>query len=112
MRPSGLIFDISLEYYMHVCLCKLTVADKFLLLHVWDIQASHVGGGHALGEGSQAPPGSEPVREPRQVTVTVEVVGVQTPETDEERDESLCAKPFSGLFTFCRQKLNPVTSAE
>lgn len=44
-----------------------------------------MGGGHALGEGSQAPPGSEPIREPGQVTVAVEIVGVQTPETDGER---------------------------
>lgn len=47
-----------------------------------------MGGGHALGEGSQAPPGSEPIREPGQVTVTVEIVGVQTPETDGQRDFS------------------------
>lgn len=39
-----------------------------------------MGRGHALGEGSQAPPGSEPIREPGQLTVTVEVVGVQTAE--------------------------------
>lgn len=45
-----------------------------------------MGGGHALSEGSQAPSGSEPIRKPGQVTVTVEVVGVQTPETDGERD--------------------------
>lgn len=38
-----------------------------------------MGRGHALGEGSQAPPGSEPIREPGQVTVAVEAVGVQTP---------------------------------
>lgn len=81
--------DISVEYRMYACLCELTIADKILLLHIWDIEAPHVGGGHALGEGSQAPPGSEPIREPGQVTVTVEIVGVQTPETDGERDE-LC----------------------
>lgn len=33
-----------------------------------------MGGGHALGERSQASPGSEPVGEPGQVAVTVEVV--------------------------------------
>ena len=49
-----------------------------------------MGGGHALSEGSQAPPGSEPIREPGQVTVTVEVVGVQTPERG--RDRSLTLK--------------------
>lgn len=64
---------------MYVCLFKLTVADKILLLHIWNVEAPHVGGGHALGEGSQAPPGSEPIREPGQVTVAVEVVGVQAP---------------------------------
>lgn len=66
---------------------ELTIADKILLLHIWDIEASHVGGGHALGEGSQAPSGSEPIREPGQVTVTVEVVGVQTPEIGRGIDE-------------------------
>lgn len=64
---------------MYVCLFKLTVADKILLLHIWNVEAPHVGRGHALGEGSQAPPGSEPIREPGQVTVAVEVVGVQAP---------------------------------
>lgn len=56
------------------------MTDKILLLHLRDIETSHVGGGHALCEGSQAMPGSEPIREPGQVTVTVEVVGVQTAE--------------------------------
>ncbi len=71
------------------CLCvfELTIADKILLLHIWDIEAPHVGGGHALGEGSQAPPCSEPIREPGQVTVTVEIVGVQTSETDGDKDK-------------------------
>lgn len=64
---------------------QLTITDKILLLHIWDIEAPHVGGGHALGEGSQALPGSEPIRKPGQVTVTVEVVGVQTPETEISR---------------------------
>lgn len=68
---------------------KLTIADKIFLLHIWDIQAPHVGVGHALGEGSQAPPGSKPIREPGQVTVAVEIVGVQTPETDGERHKYL-----------------------
>lgn len=68
---------------------QLTIADKILLLHVWNIEAPHVGGGHALGEGSQAPSGPEPVREPGQVTVTVEVVGVQSPEAHEETQEDL-----------------------
>lgn len=63
-----------------MCCCQLTIADKIFLLHIWDVEAPHVGGGHALGEGSQAPPGSEPIREPGQLTVTVEVVGVQTAE--------------------------------
>jgi len=65
---------------MYVGYCQLTIADKILLLHIWDIEAPHVSRGHALGEGSQAPPGSEPIREPGKVTVTVEVVGVQTAE--------------------------------
>lgn len=34
--------------------------------------------GHALREGGQAPPGPQPIREPGQVAVAVEVVGVQT----------------------------------
>lgn len=63
-----------------MCQCDLTVADKVFLRHIRDIEAPHVGGGHALGKGGQASPGSEPIREPGQVTVTVQVVGVQTPE--------------------------------
>lgn len=39
-----------------------------------------MGRGHALGEGSQASSGSEPIREPGQVTVTVQVVGVEAAE--------------------------------
>lgn len=63
-----------------MCHCLLTTADKILLLHIWDIQAPHVGRGHALGEGSQASSGSEPIGEPGQVTVTVQVVGVEAAE--------------------------------
>lgn len=55
----------------------LTVADKVFLGHVGHIEAPHVGGGHALSEGGQASPRPQPIREPRQLTVTVEVVGVQ-----------------------------------
>lgn len=65
----------------------LTSAEKILLLHIWDVETSHVGGGHALGEGSQAPPDSEPIGEPGQLTVTVEVVGVETPETDRRTEK-------------------------
>lgn len=45
-----------------------------------------MGGGHALGEGSQAPSGSEPIREPGQVTVAVEIVGVQATERKRGRE--------------------------
>lgn len=68
---------------------QLTVADKILLLHIWDIKPSHVGGGHALGEGSQAPPRSEPIGEPGEVTVAVKVVGVQTTEKHREGEKLL-----------------------
>lgn len=71
---------------MYLCQDQLTIADKILFLHIWDIEASHVGGGHALSEGSQAPPCPEPIREPGQVTVTVKVVGVQTTERDGRGD--------------------------
>lgn len=63
-----------------LCVCKLTVADKIFLCHIRNVKAPHVGGGHALGEGRQAPPRSEPIGEPGQVTVAVETVGVQAPE--------------------------------
>lgn len=53
-----------------------------------------MGGGHALGEGSQAPSGSEPIREPGQVTVTVEVVGVQATEGEKGKKE-MCAIKYS-----------------
>lgn len=58
--------------------CQLTVADEVLLLDVGDVEAPHVSRGHALCEGGQAPPGPQPIREPGQVAVAVEAVGVQT----------------------------------
>lgn len=61
----------------YVCVSR-TCTNEFSFLHIRDVEASHVGGGHALGEGSQAPPLPQPIREPRQVAVTVQVVGVQT----------------------------------
>lgn len=61
---------------------KLTTADKILLLYIGNVQAPHVGGGHALSEGRQATPRSQPIREPGQVTVAVKVIGVETPESE------------------------------
>lgn len=49
-----------------------------------------MGGDHALSEGSQAPPGSEPIREPGQVAVTVEVVRVQTPKNRDRKKAFFC----------------------
>lgn len=61
-----------------MCTCvSRTCADEFAFLHVGDVEASHVGGRHALSEGGQAPSLAQPIREPRQVAVTVQVVGVQ-----------------------------------
>lgn len=48
-----------------VCLCvSRTCTNEISLLHIRDVEASHVGGGHALREGGQAPPLPQPVREP------------------------------------------------
>lgn len=44
-----------------------------------------MGGDHALSERSQAPPGSEPIREPGQVAVTVEIIRVQTPKNRDRK---------------------------
>lgn len=55
-----------------------TCTNEFSLLYIRDVEAPHVGGRHALRKGGQAPPLSQPIREPWQVAVTVQVVGVQT----------------------------------
>lgn len=48
-----------------VCECvSHTCTNEISLLHIRDIEASHVGGGHALRKGGQAPPLSQPIREP------------------------------------------------
>lgn len=66
-----------------------------------------MGGGHALGERSQASSGSEPVRQPGQVAVTVEVVGVQTPKMGKKKASASLLLSYSpaGLIRvphFCR----------
>lgn len=72
------------------CQCDLTVADKVFLWHVRHVEAPHVGRGHALSEGGQASPRPQPIREPRQLTVTVEVVGVQAAGRETDRFKLLC----------------------
>lgn len=49
-----------------------------LLLHVCYTEASQVHRRHAEGELANCPPLSQPIREPGQVTITVQVVGVET----------------------------------
>lgn len=72
MDICNILFKAHVSSYR----CVLTITNKILLLHIWDIEAPHLGGGHALGEGSQTSSGPEPIGEPGQVAVTVEVVGV------------------------------------
>ena len=55
-----------------------------LLLHVCHAEAPQVHRGHAESELADGPPLPQPVREPGQVAVTVQVVGVQAPGSGEE----------------------------
>lgn len=58
---------------MHTC------AGEVFLLDIRDVEAPHVGRRHALGEEGQATPLPQPVRQPGQVAVAVQIVRVQTP---------------------------------
>ena len=64
--------------------CHLTWAHVLLLLHVCHAEAPQVHRGHAESELADGPPLPQPVREPGQVAVTVQVVGVQAPGSGEE----------------------------
>ena len=57
----------------------LTWAHVLLLLHVCHVEAPQVHGSHAESELADGPPLPEPVREPGQVAVTVQLVGVEAP---------------------------------
>ena len=57
--------------------CHLTWAHVLLLLHVCHAEAPQVHRGHAESELADGPPLPQPVREPGQVAVTEQVVGVQ-----------------------------------
>lgn len=71
--------QLSFETNNFVCVCvSRTCTNEVSLLHIRDVEASHVGRRHALREGGQAPPLPQPIREPWQVAVTMQVVGVQT----------------------------------
>lgn len=54
-----------------------TWAAELALLHLCHIEAPKAGGSRALGEEPNGGPLSQPLREPAQVTVTEQMVGVQ-----------------------------------
>lgn len=56
---------------------SLTTADKFSFLNLGYIVAPQVGRAHTLGVEAHSRPLTQPVREPGQVAVTVQVVGMQ-----------------------------------
>lgn len=68
---------------------RLTWAHIFLLLYIRYTEASQVHGRHAEGELANGPPLSQPIGEPGQMTVTVQVVGVETPWRRREREMPL-----------------------
>lgn len=76
-RMERLLTKQQLSLVTNECVCvSRTCTNEVSFLHIRDIEASHVGGGHALREGGQAPPLPQPIRKPRQVAVAVQVVGV------------------------------------
>lgn len=60
-----------------------TCAGKLLLLHLGHVVAPQVWRGHALSVEAQTGALSQPLRQPGDVTVTLQVVGVQTAEEEE-----------------------------
>lgn len=71
--------------------CHLTWAHVLLLLHVCHVEAPQVHRSHAESELADGPPLSQPVREPGQVAVTVQVVGVEAPGSGGEWGEAVTA---------------------
>lgn len=57
---------------------SLTAADKLPLLDLGHVVPPEVGWPHALGVEADPGPLPQPVRQPSQVAITVEVVGVKT----------------------------------
>lgn len=55
-----------------------------MLLYLCHIESSELGGGSALGEQTDCRPLPEPLSQPGQMTVTVQVVGVETAVKREE----------------------------
>lgn len=68
---------------------RLTWADILLLLHIRHVEAPQVHRSHAEGELADGPPLSQPIREPGQVAVTVQVVGVEAPGRRRDREKML-----------------------
>ena len=63
----------------------LTWAHVLLLLHVRHVEAPQVHRSHAESELANGPPLSQPIREPGQVAVAVQVVGVEAPGRGRDR---------------------------
>lgn len=68
---------------------SLTWAHVLLLLYVRHVEAPQVHGSHAECELADGPPLSQPVREPGQVAVAVQVVGVEAPRRGTDRGKTL-----------------------
>lgn len=67
---------------------SLTWAHVLLLLHVRHVEAPQVHRGHAECELANGPSLSQPIREPGQVAVTVQVVGVEAPGRGRDRGKT------------------------
>lgn len=68
---------------------RLTWAYVLLLLHIRHIEAPQVHRSHAECELANCPPLSQPIREPGQVAVTVQVVGVEAAGRGRDRGKML-----------------------
>lgn len=66
----------------------LTWAHVLLLLHVRHVEAPQVHRGHAECELADGPSLSQPIREPGQVAVAVQVVGVEAPGRGRDRGKT------------------------
>lgn len=82
---------------------SLTWAHVLLLLHVRHVEAPQVHRGHAECELANGPSLSQPIREPGQVAVAVQVVGVEAPGRGRDRGNTCHSEKGSGGLPLAAQ---------
>lgn len=87
----------AIEMTQNPRLCALTWADKLLLLYLGHIMPPEVWWGHALCVQAQAGALSQPLRQPGDMAVTLQVVGVQAAVEEDVSQERLADKWWEQL---------------